>query len=190
MPTVSNSHHPECFRHAEHRPRSDGKIRLDQEAFDIWFIFRLAFLDRPDVRLRTQEGQRPELIQVVLSEWYWEPELPPLLRGDLDAEEFYFHSNHETVVTHHDPHWVDRLYGAEPKHVPPAPSPTIHFPRQRTGAVQLSRRAPRPQQQDSAERFRHAYNHKVGLEPHQYVVRIAGETVMLSECWVCGEPMP
>lgn len=38
-----------------------------REAMDLYFAMRLAFVDRPNVRLRTQEG-RPDCIQVVVDE--------------------------------------------------------------------------------------------------------------------------
>lgn len=71
----------------------------DEERFtltmDVYFAFRLAFVDLPEVRLRTQEGQRPDLIQVVLSEWYWDP---PLEDPPMTAEEFYFNESHSSFV--------------------------------------------------------------------------------------------
>lgn len=173
MPTIRKAHRHSAghdhggFRHAVRVPcGGSDSLLLDQVAFDIWFTFRLAFLDCPDVRLRTQEGQRPELIQVVLSEWYWEPTLPPG-HEDIDAEEFYFSSTDPQLITQHDPYWMDRLYGAGPGHAPEPPL-VVHRPRQRTGGFQLPRDNARRSSaylNHCAKRFRHYYDQKVSESP-------------------------
>lgn len=96
----------------------------DEEYFtltmNVYFEFRLAFVDLPEVRLHTQEGQHPHLIQVVLSEWYWDP---PLADPPMTAEEFYFNEAYTSFV------YVSGT-------TPPMEM-KLCSPRQRTGACEL-----------------------------------------------------
>lgn len=101
----------------EHQPLNDEE--LFHLTMQVYFEFRLAFIDHPDVRLHTQEGRSPQLIQVVLDQWVWDP---PLVGAPVTAEEFHFNDTCHYLVDSPTGN-LDNI--------------TYHTPRQWFGAIEL-----------------------------------------------------